>query len=136
MIFGIGADLVDVRRIEKAYARFGDLFLRRILSPEEQKQLTISQSALPLLLAKRFAAKEACAKAIGTGISKTVSWHDIRVIHETRSRPQLQISQRVLTFLQTQIKGASHIQLDLSLSDEYPYIQAFVIVSYFYQENR
>ncbi len=134
MIFGIGGDLVDIRRIEKLAQRFEDRFSNRLLSPSERPPLSPEKQIDPSLLAKRFAAKEACAKAIGTGISRFVSWHDMEICHGTGQRPRIYLSQRVLEWIKDQ-SGYPDIQLDLSLSDEYPYVQAFVVISFFEKEK-
>ena len=211
MIFGIGTDLVDIRRIQRVLDRFGRVFAHRILSPGDWQTVpsfsfpgaggtpeertgkqpeemlkevpghhelspvpAVSQSpvsspsprpalfpsraspaaqissastaptSLPCVppsvvsppfvrvLAKRFAAKEACAKALGCGIGPHLGWHDMTVRHQVSGRPHLILSPSATAYLRTQLKeGEGDFRLDLSLSDEYPYIQAFVVISHF-----
>lgn len=123
-IFGIGTDLVDIRRIEKSMKRFPEKFLERISSPQES---LINHTAV--LGAKRFAAKEACSKALGVGIGQYLSFKDITLRQGLKKPPELQVTAHVLEKI---CKGTSieKIRLDLSLSDEYPYVQAFVIISF------
>ena len=129
MIVGIGTDLVDMGRIEKVIQRVGLSFSRRILGPAEHALLTPGDCTNARLLAKRFAAKEACSKAMGCGIGRHVGWHDMEVHHRTGTPPHLALSSRATAYLRGRLKGEGEIQLDLSLSDEYPYAQAFVIIS-------
>ena len=118
-IWGIGTDLVDIRRIEAALNQFGERFWRRVLNETEIAGLTQPPDAR--ICAKRFAAKEACAKALGTGIGGRLSFHQITVYHGLRAPPRLVCSAPDLV--------TPDMRLDLSLADEYPYVQAFVVVS-------
>ena len=126
MILGIGTDFVDVRRIERALSRFPTAFLQRISSPDEETD-SLSQPALTA--AKRFAAKEACSKALGVGIGRTLSFQEITVVHGLRGAPQLSVSHDALGRIFS-AHVPNRIRLDLSLSDEYPYVQAFVVASF------
>ena len=123
MIYGIGTDLVDIKRIEDALFRFGDRFLHRILCEEEVVEY--SRSSQPArFLAKRFAAKEAFSKAYGTGIGESVGWHDVRVIHDAHGKPLIQTSKALGDKLL-----ARHItQTHISISDEMGYALVFVII--------
>jgi holo-[acyl-carrier protein] synthase len=131
MILGIGTDLVDSRRIGKIHQRFGQMFVVKLLNAEERCTLPPSDSQMYLsALSKRFAAKEACAKALGTGFGASLAFHDVTVTHGRGAAPTLAVAFPVLQNLRHRLGTKSHqIQLDLSLSDEYPYIQAFVVLS-------
>lgn len=123
MIKGIGTDLVSVERIEKALEKHGERFAKRILSSDEYIEFT-SSTRPSNFLAKRFATKEAVAKALGTGFSQGVSWQDIQLDHYPSGQPKVVLFNVALDFFQ---KKGCH-QLLLSLSDEIPYISAFVVI--------
>lgn len=124
MIVGIGTDLVKLSRIEASIARFGDKFARRILSPQEFI-LYQSHKAPELLLAKRFAVKEAAGKALGTGIGQGVSWHDIAIEHTDIGAPKLCLSGRAAQHAAQQGVTSQHV----SISDEVGLAMAFVVLS-------
>lgn len=123
MIYGIGTDIVSIKRIEDALFRFGDRFLHRILNETEVAEY--AQSAQPArFLAKRFAAKEAFSKAFGTGIGGEIGWHDVAVTHDERGKPIIKCSAALSARLATcEIKN-SHI----SISDESEHAIAFVVI--------
>jgi holo-[acyl-carrier protein] synthase len=123
MIYGIGTDIVSIKRIEDALFRFGDRFLHRILNETEVAEY--AQSAQPArFLAKRFAAKEAFSKAFGTGIGGEIGWHDVAVGHDARGKPIIHSSaQLVARLVKCEIK-TSHI----SISDESEHAIAFVVL--------
>jgi holo-[acyl-carrier protein] synthase len=123
MIYGIGTDIVSIKRIEDALFRFGDRFLHRILNETEVAEY--AQSAQPArFLAKRFAAKEAFSKAFGTGIGGEIGWHDVAVGHDTCGKPIINSSaQLVARLAKSEIKN-SHI----SISDESEHAIAFVVL--------
>lgn len=121
VIFGIGTDIVRVDRIARSLQRFGERFARRILTDKEQKDFAQSKSPAHFL-AKRFAAKEAAAKAMGLGISAGLSFRQIGVSHDDRGRPRLEYSGQAARYCREQGISASHI----SLSDEQEYAIAFV----------
>jgi holo-[acyl-carrier protein] synthase len=123
VILGIGTDLVDIRRIERLWTRFHDRFVLRVSSPLEE-----TGHPSPLLLAKRFAGKEACSKALGVGIGAKLSFRDITIRTGLSAPPQIEVTHTALLKIHPQT-DPSKIKLDFSLSDEYPYVQAFVIVS-------
>ena len=123
MILGIGTDLVDTRRIERLWSRFHNRFVLRVSSPLEE-----TGHPSPLLLAKRFAAKEACSKALGVGIGSKLSFQDIIVRTGLKGPPKIEVSRAALLKIYPKT-DLTKIKLDFSLSDEYPYVQAFVIVS-------
>ena len=123
MIHGIGADLVNIKRIEEALFRFGDRFLHRILSEEEVAEYAATSQAARFV-AKRFAAKEAFSKALGTGIGEIVGWHDVRVSHDELGKPSIQTSTALLGKLRA--RQITHIHL--SITDEAEQALAFVVL--------
>lgn len=123
MIFGIGTDIVEVSRIEDSLARFGHAFAERILN--EQEWHSYSQSATPSrFLAKRFAAKEAFSKALGTGIRGVASFQNIGVTHDDMGKPVLDIAPELQALLDS--KGIRYMHL--SISDEKALAAAFVVL--------
>jgi holo-[acyl-carrier protein] synthase len=128
VIVGIGNDLVDIRRIEKSLERFGDRFIQRVFTETEQKR-SEGRAGRAASYAKRFAAKEACAKALGTGLRLGVFWRDMGVINLRGGKPTLHLTGGALARLQTITPAGMSPQIDLSLTDEYPMAQAFVIIS-------
>lgn len=123
MIYGIGTDIVAVRRIEAILERHGEAFARRILAVEEWA--AFRQSAAPArFLARRFAAKEAFAKALGTGMRPPVSWHNISIAHDRLGKPELGLAPGVEALLAQRGIGGRH----LSISDEKEMAVAFVVL--------
>lgn len=123
MIYGIGADLVNIKRIEEALFRFGDRFLHRILNAEEVA--ACAQSSQPArFLAKRFAAKEAFSKAFGTGIGEDVGWHDVSVSHDAFGKPLIHPSPSLREKMHLQQITHTHI----SITDETEQALAFVVL--------
>ena len=123
MIYGIGTDLVSIKRIEATLFRFGDRFLHRILHEEEVAEY--AKSSQPArFIAKRFAAKEAFSKAFGTGIGEIVGWHDIRVTHDALGKPQIETSDALRKVLAMKQIVHSHI----SITDETEQAMAFVVI--------
>lgn len=123
MIYGIGTDLVNIKRIEDALFRFGDRFLHRILTEEEVAEY--ARSSQPArFVAKRFAAKEAFSKAYGTGIGECVGWHDVRVTHDAMGKPLIQTSKVLGEILLSQQITHTH----LSITDETEQALAFVVI--------
>lgn len=128
MILGIGSDLVDVRRIARVVERHGDRFLDRIFTATERAKA--DRRAQPMdTYAKRFAAKEACAKALGTGLRAGVFWRDMGVVNLPSGRPTMQLTGGALARLEA-ITPAGHVaRIDISLTDDGPLAQAFVVIS-------
>ena len=124
MIFGIGTDFTDIRRFEKFWPKLGERFWKRFSSP---KELELHATGSPLQAAKRFAAKESCAKALGVGIGRQLGFKNITVYHGQGKKPTLCVDGPILRDLVA--KPDAQIKLDLSLSDEYPYVQSFVVIS-------
>ena len=128
MIVGIGTDLVEIPRIEKILQEKGGRFLKRILtSSEQEKALTSSRPGRSL--AKRFAAKEALVKALGTGFQGGVSFQDIEVSHDLHGKPSLSLKGRALEVLEALIPTPDVPSLHLSLSDTAHHALAFVVIS-------
>jgi holo-[acyl-carrier protein] synthase len=128
MILGIGSDLVDIRRIEKVLARHGDRFLNRVFTEIERSKAE-GRAARIETYAKRFAAKEACAKALGTGFRRGVFFRDMGVINLPSGRPTMNLAGGALARLQEITPAAHDARIDVSLTDEYPIAQAIVIIS-------
>jgi len=128
MILGLGTDLIDIRRIEKTIDRFGERFLSRVFTTSEQARA--KRKADPAAAyAKRYAAKEACAKALGTGFRQGVYWRDIAVGNQPSGQPTLQLSGGAAARLAAMIPSGMQARIDVSLSDEPPLGQAVVIIS-------
>ncbi len=131
MIIGIGCDLCNISRIEKIIEKNQQSFMQRIFSQREIKHFenrklnTLRQKSA--YLAKRFAAKEACAKAIGTGFAQGISWKDIQIINNELGKPDLIIEGKSLLNLQ-KLHPNQSLAFQLSLTDDYPWAQAFVII--------
>lgn len=123
MIFGIGTDIVSVKRIEDSLSKFGERFVHRVLNEEEVVEY--GKSTYPArFLAKRFAVKEAFSKAFGTGIGTDVGWHDVAVDHDERGKPLLKTSLPLGSKLAVHNISAMHV----SISDEPEHAIAFVIL--------
>jgi holo-[acyl-carrier protein] synthase len=128
MIIGLGSDLIDIRRIEQTIARHGDRFLDRIFTPLERTK-SDRRAARAASYAKRFAAKEACSKALGTGLRRGVFWRDMGVVNLPGGKPTMTLSGGALRRLQ-EITPAGHTAvIDLSITDDFPLAQAIVIIS-------
>jgi holo-[acyl-carrier protein] synthase len=128
MILGIGSDLVDVGRIEKVIERHGERFIARIFTPAERARA--ARRANPAATyAKRFAAKEACAKALGTGLRNGVFWRDMGVVNLPSGRPTLKLSGGALARLKAITPDGFEPRIDLTITDEGPLAQAFVVIS-------
>ena len=128
MIIGIGNDLINVSRIEKTIERFGDRFIQRIFTQHEQKKSEKRQMRVASY-AKRFAAKEACSKALGTGFRKGVFWQDLGVVNLPSGKPTMELTGGALKRLKEITPEGQVAQIDLTLTDEQPMAEAFVIIS-------
>ncbi len=128
MILGLGNDVVDIRRIEKILDRFGERFVSRIFTEIEQKK-SESRAARAASYAKRFAAKEACSKALGTGFRKGVYWRDLGVVNEPSGRPTFILTGQARQHLNNLTPSGCTAQIHLTITDDYPYAQAVVIIS-------
>ncbi len=129
MIIGTGADLCDIRRIEKSLERFGARFTQRLFSAAEQARAERRPHDRAATYAKRFAAKEACAKALGTGFRRGVFFADLRVINLPSGQPTLSLHGGALARLNALTPAGHSARIALSLTDEYPYAFANVIIS-------
>lgn len=129
MIIGLGSDLIDIRRIEKTIARFGDRFLDRIFTPVERARSDRRQLTRIESYAKRYAAKEACSKALGTGFRKGVFWRDMGVVNLSGGKPSMALTGGALARLESLLPAGYEAQIDISLTDEPPMAQAIVIIS-------
>ena len=128
MIIGLGSDLIDIRRIEKTIAQHGERFLNRIFTPVERER-SDKRAARAASYAKRFAAKEACAKALGTGLRRGVFWRDMGVVNQRGGKPTLALTNGALKRLE-EITPPGHLpQIDLTITDDFPLAQAIVIIS-------
>jgi holo-[acyl-carrier protein] synthase len=132
MILGIGSDLIDIRRVAKVMERHGDRFLDRIFTDAERARAgrrSKNEQMVVATYAKRFAAKEACSKALGTGIRRGVWWRDMGVVNLPGGRPTMQLTGGALERLKALTPEGFEAQIDLSLTDDWPLAQAFVIIS-------
>jgi holo-[acyl-carrier protein] synthase len=128
MIIGVGSDLVDIKRVARTIERFGDRFIQRIYTPVEiaRAERRVDRIAT---YAKRYAAKEACAKALGTGFRKGVFWRDLGVVNLPGGRPSLALTGGAKARLDALTPAGMVARIDLSITDEYPLAQALVIIS-------
>ena len=123
-MIAVGTDILKVERMDDVVGRLGDRFVQRILTGQEQDEYRASKQA-NRLLAKRFAAKEAIAKALGTGIGRGVSWQDIQIEHDANGAPQVRLSGGAAEAAAA--RGGSRIEL--SLADEIEYVVAFAVLA-------
>jgi holo-[acyl-carrier protein] synthase len=128
MILGIGSDITDIRRIEKVIERHGERFLGRIFTDAERKRAERRAKSVETY-AKRFAAKEACAKALGTGIRHGVWWRDMGVVNMPSGRPTMALTGGARKRLDALTPKGYFAQIDLSITDEGPMSMAFVVIS-------
>jgi holo-[acyl-carrier protein] synthase len=128
MILGIGNDMIDIRRVEKSIARFGERFLSRVFTDVERRK-SDRRALRAASYAKRFAAKEACAKALGTGLNAGVFWRDMGVVNLPSGKPTLKLTGGALKRLQAITPPGMVAQIDLTITDDFPQAQAIVIIS-------
>jgi holo-[acyl-carrier protein] synthase len=130
MIIGLGSDICDIRRIEAAMARFGDRFLLRVFTDlERAKAMRRTETIRAATFAKRFAAKEAASKALGTGFRKGVFFADLGVVNLPGGQPTLQMTGGAAERLRAITPAGMQPQIALTMTDEYPYAYAQVILS-------
>jgi len=127
VIIGLGSDLVDIRRIEKVLARHGERFLDKVFCPDE-RALAMRRADPAATLAKRFAAREAAAKALGSGFRRGVEWRGICVTRDDLLRPSLAFSGGAARRLKEITPAGMAARTHLTMTDEYPYAQAVVII--------
>ena len=128
MIIGIGSDLIDISRVAKVIERHGERFLDRIFTPAERAKADRRKNRAETY-AKRFAAKEACAKALGTGLRGGVWWRDMGVVNLPGGRPTMRLTGGALARLQALTPDGFEARIDLTITDDWPLAQAFVIIS-------
>ena len=128
MIIGIGSDIINIDRVAKTIERFGDRFIQRIYTPVEIARAERRADRVATY-AKRYAAKEACAKALGTGFRKGVFWRDLGVVNLPGGRPSLALTGGAKARLDALIPAGMMARIDLTISDEHPMAQALVIIS-------
>ena len=128
MILGLGSDITDARRIAKVIERHGERFLGRIFTDIERAKAERRKNRAETY-AKRFAAKEACAKALGTGLRRGVFWRDMGVVNMRGGKPTMALTGGALARLKEITPAGMTAQIDLTLTDEYPLAQAIVIIS-------
>ncbi len=129
MIIGLGNDLIDIRRIEKTLERFGARFTARVFTETEQRK-SDRRATRAASYAKRFAAKEACAKALGTGVPRRgVHWRDLGVVNLPSGKPTMELTRGAARRLEEITPKGMSAQIDVTLTDDYPLAQAIVIIS-------
>ncbi|MEQ1943952.1 holo-ACP synthase [Mesorhizobium sp. VNQ89] len=127
MILGIGSDLIDIQRIEKSLERHGERFVARIFTDIERTRAE-GRAQRSATYAKRFAAKEACAKALGSGISEGVFWRDMGVVNLPSGRPTMHLTGGAAEKLAKLTPPGHRAVIHLTITDEFPMAQAFVII--------
>lgn len=130
MILGLGNDIIDIRRIEQTIERYGDRFLDRVFTEIERRK-SDARAARAASYAKRFAAKEACAKALGTGFRQGVFWRDMGVVNLASGRPTLALTGGAALALERLTPDGHEVRIDLTITDDFPMAQAIVIISAF-----
>ena len=128
MILGVGSDLIDIRRIEKTISRYGERFLDRIFTETERRRCD-RRANRAASYARRFAAKEAAAKALGTGFRRGVFWRDLGVVNMPGGQPGMQLTGGALARLAAITPPGMTAHLALTITDEPPLAQAFVIIT-------
>ena len=128
MIIGIGSDLVDIRRIERTLERYGERFIYRIFTEEERRRSERRAARAPSY-ARRFAAKEACSKALGTGFRRGVFWRDMGVVNLPSGQPTMKLTGGAAARLAELTPAGMAVRIDVSLTDDPPIAQAIVIIS-------
>ena len=132
MIIGIGSDIIDIRRVAKVMERHGDRFIDRIFTDAEKARAArraANEKMVVATYAKRFAAKEACSKALGTGIRRGVWWRDMGVVNLPGGRPSMHLTGGAKARLDVLTPHGFEARIDLTITDDWPLAQAFVIIS-------
>jgi holo-[acyl-carrier protein] synthase len=128
MIIGLGNDIIDIRRVERTIERYGERFLIRVFT-ETERLKSDNRAGRAASYAKRFAAKEACAKALGTGFRQGVFWRDMGVVNLPSGRPTLELTGGAARALELLTPDGFEVRIDLSITDDFPTAQAIVIIS-------
>ena len=127
MIIGLGSDLIDIRRIDQTLDRFGPRFIQRVFTEIERKK-SDRRNQRAASYAKRFAAKEACSKALGTGLSNGVFWRDMGVVKLPSGKPTMALTGGAQRRLESMVPDGFTAAIHLTITDDYPLAQAFVII--------
>jgi holo-[acyl-carrier protein] synthase len=127
MIIGLGNDMIDIRRIEKTLERYGERFTRRVFTEIERRK-SDRRAARAASYANRYAAKEACSKALGTGFSRGVFWRDLGVVNEPSGKPTMVLTGGAGERLAALVPKGHKPHIHLTITDDFPYAQAFVII--------
>lgn len=127
MIIGLGSDLMDIRRIERSLERFGERFVMRCFT-EIEREKSDRRRMRAASYAKRYAAKEAAAKALGTGMARGVSWKEIGVVNLPGGKPTLVFTGRALEWLERLTPDGMIAEAHITITDDFPYAQAFVVI--------
>jgi holo-[acyl-carrier protein] synthase len=127
MIIGLGSDLIDIRRVEKSLERFGERFTTRCFT-EIERAKSDRRANRAASYAKRFAAKEACSKALGTGIAQGVFWKDMGVVNLPSGKPTMKLTGGAADVLNSMLPEGHRAAIHLTITDDYPLAQAFVII--------
>jgi holo-[acyl-carrier protein] synthase len=127
MIVGIGSDLIDIRRIEKTLDRYGERFIDRIFTPVEIRK-SEGRRQRAASYAKRFAAKEACAKALGTGLRAGVFWRDMGVVNAMSGKPTMKLTGGAARRLAALVPAGFRPEIHVTITDDFPLAQAFVVI--------
>ena len=127
MILGIGSDLCDIRRVEETLARFGERFIKRCFTEIERRK-SEARNERAASYAKRFAAKEACAKALGTGLRHGVFWRDMGVVNLPSGQPTMRLTGGAAARLAAITPAGKEAFIHLSITDEHPLAQALVVI--------
>jgi holo-[acyl-carrier protein] synthase len=127
MIIGLGSDLIDIRRVEKSIERFGERFTHRCFTDIERAK-SDGRKNRAASYAKRFAAKEACSKALGTGLANGVFWKDMGVVNLPGGKPTMRLTHGAGERLAAMLPAGHRANIHLTITDDFPYAQAFVII--------
>ena len=127
MIIGLGSDLIDIRRIERTLERHGERFTNRVFTEIERAKCD-RRKERAASYAKRFAAKEACAKALGTGLSRGVFWRDMGVVNLPGGKPTMKLTGGAASRLAAMLSAGHTASVHLTITDDFPLAQAFVII--------
>jgi len=128
MIIGIGSDLIDIRRVEKTLERFGERFVQRVFT-EQERARSDRRRLRAASYAKRFAAKEACSKALGTGIRMGVAWREMGVVNLPSGKPTMRLTGSAERRLMSLVPTGFSPRIDLTITDDDPLAQAFVVIT-------
>ena len=129
IVIGLGSDLCNIERIQASIDRFGDRFLNRIFTAQEQAKANRRELTRTGTYAKRFAAKEACSKALGTGIRMGVNWREMGVVNLPTGQPTMRLEGSAAARLAALTPKGLTPRIDVTITDDYPLAQAFVVIS-------